>query len=180
VALDAVRLAGLLADDDRRRVFAALVLGATDTASVATAAGLDVARTGKALSRLEEAGLVLRREDGRLEVDGQVFGAAARAERAPAPPASAGRDDASDAILARFVRDGRLVSIPAARDKRLVVLAHLAQEFEPGRHYSESMVNVMLGRWHADTAALRRYLVDEGFLDRAAGEYWRAGGPVPL
>ena len=23
-----------------------------------------------------------------------------------------------------------------------------------------------------------RYLVDEGFLDRAAGEYWRAGGTV--
>ena len=42
------------------------------------------------------------------------------------------------------------------------------------------MVNLMLGRWHPDTAALRRYLVDEEFLDRAAGEYWRAGGPVPL
>jgi len=27
-----------------------------------------------------------------------------------------------------------------------------------------------------DTAALRRYLVDEGFLDREAGDYWRAGG----
>ena len=26
--------------------------------------------------------------------------------------------------------------------------------------------------------ATRRYLVDEGFLDREAGEYWRAGGTV--
>jgi len=29
-----------------------------------------------------------------------------------------------------------------------------------------------------DYAALRRYLVDEGFLDRADGVYWRAGGTV--
>jgi hypothetical protein len=26
---------------------------------------------------------------------------------------------------------------------------------------------------HADTAALRRYLVDEGFMAREAGIYWR-------
>ena len=62
--------------------------------------------------------------------------------------------------------------------KRLVILDLLAQEFEPGRRYSEPMVNLMLGKWHADTAALRRYLVDEGFLDREAGEYWRSGGTV--
>jgi hypothetical protein len=29
---------------------------------------------------------------------------------------------------------------------------------------------------HPDTAALRRYLVDDGFMEREAGEYWRAGG----
>jgi hypothetical protein len=38
------------------------------------------------------------------------------------------------------------------------------------------MVNLMLGQVHADTAALRRYLVDEGLLSRANGEYWRTGG----
>ena len=82
-------------------------------------------------------------------------------------------------MLSRFVRDGRLLSIPAAHGKRLIVLGLLAQEFEPGRRYSEPMVNLILGRWHADTAALRRYLVDEGFLDRADRQYWRTGGTVP-
>jgi hypothetical protein len=38
------------------------------------------------------------------------------------------------------------------------------------------MVNLMLGKFHPDTAALRRYLVDDGFLERERGEYWRAGG----
>ncbi len=79
-----------------------------------------------------------------------------------------------------FVRDGKLTQIPTNRQKRLVVLDWLAQEFEPGRRYSEPTVNSILGQRHADTAALRRYLVDEGLLDRAGGEYWRTGGTVEL
>jgi hypothetical protein len=74
------------------------------------------------------------------------------------------------------VHDGRLVSIPAVHAKRVIVLDWLVQRFEPGRRYSEQMVNLILGQVHADTAALRRYLVDEGMLDRDHGEYWRAGG----
>ena len=85
-------------------------------------------------------------------------------------------DEERSRALAPFVRDGRLVVIPARLGKRLVVLDWLAQDFEPGTHYSESMVNLIIGRHHADTAALRRYLVDHGFLDRHAGEYWRCGG----
>ena len=79
-------------------------------------------------------------------------------------------------MLRAFVRDGRLVSIPAQRSKRLVVLDMLAQEFEPGERYSERKVNAILRKWNDDTAALRRYMVDEGILDRESGEYWRAGG----
>ena len=68
------------------------------------------------------------------------------------------------------------MQIPRQRKKRLLLLDLLAQEFEPGRHYSEREVNEILGRFHDDTAALRRYLVDEEFMDREAGVYWRAGG----
>ena len=41
-------------------------------------------------------------------------------------------------------------------------------------------VNAMLAAFFADYAALRRYLVDEGFLARAEGAYWRTGGSVDL
>jgi len=83
-------------------------------------------------------------------------------------------------VLRAFVRDGRITAIPAQHAKRLVLLEMLAQEFEPGRRYSEKMVNLILGKWHADTAAWRRYLVDDGFLSREAGEYWRSGGVVDV
>ena len=52
----------------------------------------------------------------------------------------------------------------------------LAQEFEPGERYPEKEVNRRLRAWHPDFAALRRYLVDEGFMERDHGEYWRTGG----
>jgi hypothetical protein len=72
------------------------------------------------------------------------------------------------------------VELPAHRSKRLVVLERLALEFEPGRRYEEAEVNALLGRIHPDHATLRRALVDESFLDRAEGRYWRSGGRVPV
>jgi len=42
--------------------------------------------------------------------------------------------------------------------------------------YPERDVNFILGMVHADYAALRRYLVDEGLLQRRDGFYWRSGG----
>ncbi len=83
-------------------------------------------------------------------------------------------------VVERFLQDGRLVTIPSRRAKRLLVLDRLAQDFEPGHRYTESEVNAVLGEYHPDVAALRRYLVDEQFLAREAGVYWRSGGSVDV
>jgi hypothetical protein len=83
-------------------------------------------------------------------------------------------------VLRTFVKDGRLKSIPAAHGKRLVVLDWLAQRFEPGEIYPERAVNLTIEKVHLDYAALRRYLVDDGFLERREGFYWRAGGSFDL
>ena len=103
------------------------------------------------------------------------------ARQAHARPASTEFADAPDQtrkVLRAFVADGRLQSMPVAASKKLVILDWLAQDFEPGTTYSEKMVNLILGKRHSDTAMLRRYLVDHGFLDRAEGQYWRSGGTV--
>ncbi len=177
--LDAATIVGLLADDDRRSVFAALQLGASSLDAVVAATALDPARAAKALGRLVDAGLVVHL-DGLLHVLGAAFARAARA--ANERPR---RDEFADLpaerrkVMEAFVRDGRLTSIPVQHAKRQVILDWLAQDFEPGVRYSESMVNLILGRRHADTAALRRYLVDHDFLSRQAGEYWRSGGSTP-
>jgi hypothetical protein len=81
-------------------------------------------------------------------------------------------------VLRAFFRNGRLTEIPSKRSKRRIVLERIAIEFEPGKHYGEDEVNVKVGAFFHDHAAIRRALVDEGFLDRDHGRYWRAGGPV--
>jgi hypothetical protein len=80
-------------------------------------------------------------------------------------------------VLRNFMSsDGRLHTIPTKQSKLNVVLDHLAQSFEPGRHYPEAEVNEILMRVHSDYAALRRYLVEAQFLTREDAVYWRSGG----
>ena len=83
-------------------------------------------------------------------------------------------------MLRTFFRNGRLTEIPAKETKRRIVLERIALEFEPGERYDEQHVNVIVGRFLNDYAALRRHLVDGGFLDREGGVYWRTGGRVEL
>ena len=87
---------------------------------------------------------------------------------------------ADEAVFRAFVKDGRITAMPAKRIKRLVLLDHVAGLFDIGVHYDEQRVNSILRTVFDDYVALRRYLVDEGFLDRAAGEYWRSGGTVDV
>ena len=87
----------------------------------------------------------------------------------------------SDRVLNNFLdADGRLHTIPTKHAKLLVVLDFLAQSFEPGTRYPEASVNEILTRFHPDYAALRRYLVENGFLDRSDNVYWRIGGTVDV
>jgi hypothetical protein len=83
-------------------------------------------------------------------------------------------------VLETFVKNGRIVQVPRQNAKRRLILDLLAQEFELGVNYSEREVNEILARWHPDTAAWRRYLVDEEFMERdpTGSLYWRAGGTV--
>ncbi len=170
-------LVGLLADRDRRLVVAGLLLGASEPGEIAAQVGLGIREVIAALVRLQSGGLVEQLQQQRFHLLEEAFQIAARREAPPERPTEHG-DETEDRrrILDRALRDGRLVAMPAKHSRRLVVLDHIAQRFEPGVRYSERQVNAMLSSVDADTAALRRYLVDERLLDRAEGEYWRIGG----
>ncbi|WP_222194020.1 DUF2087 domain-containing protein [Modestobacter italicus] len=178
--MEAGTIVGLLADPVRLKVVAALALGAGTIEDVAQVSGLSLKDVALAARRLARAGLVHR--DGHvLALHTEEFGAAARTAAATAPPVEPlSADPEQDAVLRAFLRDGRLVSVPAQRNKRLVVLGHLVHVFEPGVRYPEREVNALLAAWHPDVAALRRYLVDEGLLTRESGVYWRSGGYVEV
>jgi len=85
-----------------------------------------------------------------------------------------------DAYDRKVVKDysrpnGRLKTLPAQRKKLDAILRYLVKSFEPGRRYSEKEVNDTLGRYHDDTASLRRELVGSGLMQRegGGGDYWR-------
>jgi hypothetical protein len=180
---EAATLLGLLADEDRLRGVAVLALarGPVSAAGVAEAAGIDLRRAATALSRLANSGVVDQQGDA-YELRPDVFRDALDSlghDESPAPVDS-GLGAEADRVLRAFVRDGKLTQIPAVHSKRLVVLDWLANMFEPGRAYPEPEVNETLKAVHPDYAALRRYLVDAGFLHRRDGFYWRAGGTFPV
>jgi hypothetical protein len=78
-------------------------------------------------------------------------------------------------VVRAFVRDDRLVSIPAKPRKRELLLPVILDRcFPEDRDYEEKEVNMRLALLHPDVAALRRYLVDGGLMTRDAGIYRRA------
>ncbi|MEV4657388.1 DUF2087 domain-containing protein [Micromonospora sp. NPDC049301] len=170
--MTAEALAGALADDGRRRVFAAIVLGAASAAQIAERADLPARTVLTGIRRLTDAGLVTG-PDGALAADEASLRASAR-ERRPADDAA----PAEDPVLRTFLRAGALVGLPAQRGRRRVLLAHIAQtSFEPGTRYPERAVDEALKPWCAaggsDHATLRRYLIDEQLLTREHGIYQR-------
>ncbi|MEU4553671.1 DUF2087 domain-containing protein [Micromonospora violae] len=165
-------LAGALADDGRRRIFAAIVLGATSATEVAERAGLPARVVLTGVRRLTDAGLVTG-ADGVLAADEASLRAAAR-DSSRAVDAEPGVDP----VLRTFLRGDVLVGLPAQRSRRRVLLAHIAERsFESGTRYPERAVDDALKPWCAaggsDHATLRRYLIDERLLTREHGIYQR-------
>ena len=78
-------------------------------------------------------------------------------------------------VLRAFVRGDRLASIPARDRKRQVILRFLVDRVLPDAGpLDERDLNMRLALWHPDVAALRRYLVDAGLVERSGMIYRRS------
>ena len=164
-------------DEDRLRIAGLLAVEPLTAAQIAERLSLHPARVQRHLEVLGDMGLV-KEQDGSYRLD--VAGLNALSQRLLADRSKTKLDESfeGDEYDRKVLRDymlpdGRLKQIPSQHKKLLVILRYLAGRFEPGVRYSEKEVNAMLKPVHDDTAALRRYLVDEGFLARQAGIYWR-------
>ncbi|MET7326130.1 DUF2087 domain-containing protein [Streptomyces sp. NPDC005549] len=175
-------LPALFAEESRVRAFAAVALGAGDAVRVAREAGLSAQETSAALRRLRALGVVASGQDGELVVVHDRFRELARVGRPAAQttddPAAAGDDGPVGMIVRTFVRNGRLVRLPARWTRKKVVLRHIAEQtFAPGVEYPERTVDEKLRAWcedgEVDHVTLRRHLVDFGHLRRSDGIYAR-------
>jgi hypothetical protein len=74
-----------------------------------------------------------------------------------------------------FRKDGTLISIPVKLSKRLAVLHRIAGEFSVGTRYTEKELNEIITRIHSDTAAIRRYMIENQIMERdRESNYWLA------
>lgn len=150
-------LVSALADPDRLLLFARICTAPE---------GLPADRhTEKLAKRLITAGLVTLAGDRYRAVPGVFRDALVKT-----------RVDPLEALFS----NGRLVKIPRPGELRQALLTQLAEKFERGRLYTEGDVREKLSAIHEDHAALRRYLVDEGLLERSndGGTYGRPAGLV--
>ncbi|WP_018685310.1 DUF2087 domain-containing protein [Actinokineospora enzanensis] len=137
--------------------------------AMAVAVGLDVRLLSKEIVRLTEAGLITR-EQGRLAPDpGHLATLSDDLVETTAlcraiPPTSP---------LRRYLAHGRVTVLPKRPDDLSAVAAALASLLPDDRELTEPEVNAHLAEAGPDTAALRRLLVDLGFLTRQGAAHYR-------
>ena len=77
----------------------------------------------------------------------------------------------AEKVKRSFWRDGLIVAMPSQLKKRKVLLDLIAQDFAPGRSYTEQEVNFMILDHFDDYCTIRREMVDLGLLRRERGLY---------
>ena len=72
-----------------------------------------------------------------------------------------------------FNPDGTLISIPVKSAKKIAVLLHIARDLSLTTKYPEKELNAIIAKYHDDTAAIRRHMIEYGILERdAESVYW--------
>lgn len=172
-----------LSDSNRLKIVALLAKHERSVEDLAAKLGLTSSTVSHHLAKLSAIGLVSARAEGyysiyRLE-EGALAAMAHRLlkdETLPAVAADVELDAFDRKVLTTYLDgEGRIKAFPVQRKKELAVLRYVVKAFEAGRRYTEKEVNAVLRRFSDDTARLRRYLVEFGFMDRqgGGGEYWR-------
>ena len=164
-----LKILGLLANEERSVGELAVILGVKEPT------------VSHHLAMMKELGLVDVRADGNERIywlDGRYLEETSRDIFSQNGLATLTTElETADAweqkVLNTFVENGRIRAITTKRKKRQVVLRWLVEHFEMGVKYPEAEMNKRLTNFNPDYAALRRYLVEEGLMQRANGIYWR-------
>jgi hypothetical protein len=167
-----------MASAERLRVIGALVRGRATQAEIAEQLHVPVRDVFNHLAFLVHVGAV-REVDGVYDLDEKAIEALARGQfegkRATYDAKDEKPEDVRKVLKAYLNADGTLKQIPPMGTKLLIVLNFILDAFAFDTNYSEKEVNTILRRFHVDTAALRRYLVDNKLMAREGDgtRYWR-------
>ncbi len=167
-----------LASADRLRIIGVLVRGRATQSDIAEQLHLPIRDVFNHLAYLVEVGLV-HETDGYYDLDEKTVESYARLQFEGKRPTFEARDEKTEdarQVLKNYLNaDGTLKQIPAPGRKQLILLNFIVEAFAYDTNYTEKEVNTILRRFHVDTAALRRYLIDYGLMARESDgtRYWR-------
>jgi hypothetical protein len=167
-----------MASAERLRIIGVLVRRRATQAEIAEQLHLPVRDVFNQLSFLAHVGVV-NEADGVYDLNEKAVETLARGQfegkRESYVPQENQKEDARKVLKNFLNADGSLKQIPPMGNKLLIVLNFLVDAFAFDTNYTEKEVNTILRRFHLDTAALRRYLVDNGLMAREGDgtRYWR-------
>jgi hypothetical protein len=167
-----------LASADRLRIIGVLVRGKATQSDIAEQLHLPIRDVFNHLSYLVDVGLV-NESDGYYDLDEKTVESYARLQfegRRPTFEVKEEKTEDARKVLKNYLNaDGTLKQIPSPGRKQLIILNFIVEAFAYDTNYTEKEVNTILRRFHVDTAALRRYLVDNGLMARESDgtRYWR-------
>lgn len=167
-----------LASADRLRIIGVLVRGKATQADIAEQLHLPLRDVFNHLSFLVHVGVITETE-GLYDLDEKAIESYARGQFKgirPAYEAEGQKPEDARKVLKNFLNaDGTLKQLPPMGNKLLIVLNFIVDAFAYDTDYTEKEVNTILRRFHVDTAALRRYLVDNDLMGRESDgtRYWR-------
>ncbi len=163
---------------ERLRIIGILVRGRATQAEIAERLHQPVRDVFNHVAFLVHVGIV-HETDGEYELDEKAIESLARGQfegkRAEYVPPEGEQEDIRRVLKNFLNADGSLKQIPPMGNKLLIILNFIVDAFTFDTDYTEKEVNTILRRFHVDTAALRRYLVDNGLMARESNgsRYWR-------
>lgn len=167
-----------MASAERLQIIGILVRGRATRSEIAEQLHIPVRDVFSHLAFLVHVGVVTE-TDGVYELDEKAIESLARGQfdgRRRAFAAQEEQPEDARKVLKKFLNaDGTLKQIPSADSKLLIILNFIVDAFAFDTDYTEKEVNTILRRFHTDTAALRRYLVDNDLMARKSDgtRYWR-------
>jgi hypothetical protein len=167
-----------MASAERLRVIGVLARGRATQAQIAEQLHLPVRQVYNHLAFLVHVNAVTE-TDGVFDLNEKAIETLARKQFEGKRPTYEAREEKQEdvrKVLKNFLNaDGTLKQIPPQGNKLLIVLNFIADAFAFDTTYTEKEVNTILRRFHVDTAALRRYLVDNDLMARESDgtKYWR-------
>jgi len=167
-----------MASADRLRIVGLLSQGSKRASQVAEILGMHPSEVNRHFEQLTASGAISE-ADGVYELNEKAIESLARGQFEGKRPSYVPKDNQEEdvrKVLKNFLNaDGTLKKLPPMGNKLLIILNFIVDAFSFDANYTEKEVNTILRRFHVDTAALRRYLVDYGLMARESDgtRYWR-------